>query len=155
MNKQAQLKALAKRMKPMHLKMAVAIAEGKNNQDAYIAAKGKAAKAIKNPRDAAYKIMQTNVDISIYAELSKECVVEKAQKRGLMTFEAKAHMLEDVMAILSKGCVDKDGNANIIDAAGLKGILGEHNKMTGDLAAVRTENLNKEATQEEWLDALT
>ena len=136
MTKPEQLKALAKRMKPMHVKMAIALSEGKNNQDAYIAAKGKAAKAIKNPRDAAYKIMQTNVDISIYAELSKECVVEVAQERGLMTFEDKALKLESLVATLSRVDADK----GVIDAANTIKALMAHNAMTGDLASIKTES---------------
>jgi len=42
MDKQAQLKALAKRMKPMHLKMAIALSEGKNQSEAYALAGGRA-----------------------------------------------------------------------------------------------------------------
>ena len=132
MDKTAQLKALAKRMKPMHLKMAVALAEGKNQTEAYVEAGGKG----KNPRDNASQMVSTNIDISIYAELSKECVVEAAQERGLWTLEKKAGLLEDI----ARALMAADGDKGMIDASNAIKAMAEHNRMTGDLAAIKTDN---------------
>lgn len=136
MNKAGQLKALAKRMKPMHVKMGIALGEGMKQLDAYVAAGGKG----KDPIKCASSMIKTNLDISIYAELSRDAIVEVAQERGLMTFEAKAAMLEDMALVLSKGCTDKDGNASIIDSGNATKALMAHNAMTGDLAAIKTDN---------------
>ena len=132
MDKQAQLKALAKRMKPMHLKMAIALGEGKNQTEAYIAAGGKA----KNKADGGHKTIASNCDISIYAEMAKVAVVEEAQERGVMTFQAKTDMLEEWMATLATA----NGDKGMIDAGNALKAMAEHNRMTGDLAAIKTDN---------------
>ncbi len=132
MNKQAQLKALAKRMKPMPLKMSIALSEGKSQRDAYIQAGGKGA----DPTKCACGMVQTNPDISIYVELAKVDVLEQAQERGLWSFEKKAGLLEKMVDILMAA----DGDKGMIDAGNALKAMAEHNRMTGDLAAIKTDN---------------
>ena len=141
MNKQAQLKALAKRMSPMHLKMAVAISEGQSSKGAYITAGGKG----KNPIQSASQMVLTNIDISIYAELSKETIVEVAQERGLATFEEKADLLWTIAqhnAGVAQNDTDKgeDEEIKMVDAKASISAIAAHNAMTGDLAAIKTDN---------------
>jgi hypothetical protein len=132
MDKQAQLKALAKRMKPMHVRMAIALGEGKKQHESYTIAGGTG----KDPIKCATGLIKTNPDISIYAELSKECVVEEARERGVWDMQKKTGLLEEWMGKLSAA----DGDKGMLDAANAIKAMAEHNRMTGDLAAIKTDN---------------
>lgn len=141
MDKPEQLKALAKRMKPAHLKMARALSEGKSRAEAYVAAGGKG----KEPPKLGSELILNNPDISIYAGLAKEIQAESAQKKGIATFEDKAALLWRIAqhnAGITQGDAGRGGDEEIkmVDPKAAISAMAELNKMTGDLAAIKTDN---------------
>jgi hypothetical protein len=153
MDKPAQLKALAKVMKPNHLKMAKALSEGKSQADAYRKSGGKGVDAYK----CACGLIKTNPEISRYSELSKEIQAESAQKKGIATFEDKAALLWHI-AQHNSGIAQNDTDAGdseeikMVDPKAAISAMAELNKMSGDLATVKSDvTVN---AQEDWLAQL-
>jgi hypothetical protein len=134
--KPEQLKALAKKMKPNHLKMAKALAQDKSQAKAYLAGGGTG----KDHSRLGNQLIINNPCISEYASLAKEMAAESAQEDGVATFAEKAKLL---MLIATKGtqaAFDKDGNEGLTDARAATGAIAELNKMSGDLASIKTES---------------
>jgi hypothetical protein len=138
MDKSQQLREMAKGMKAMHLKMARLMVDGSNQREAYEGAGGKG----KNPTKCSSDIIRTNPDIQYYIDLAKEIQAENAQRKGIATFEDKAELLWQI----AKDNSQDDTRASIA-------AMAELNKMSGDLAAIKSD-LTVNA-QEDWLAKLS
>lgn len=131
-----QLADLAQRMKPMHLKMATALADGKTQDESYVTAGGKG----KNPRKAASDLIRTNPDISTYVSTAKAIASLGSLEQLIGTVDQKRRMLWSTAQTCTKTWIDKDGNKRMFGASEAVRAIGELNKMDGDLAAIINKN---------------
>ena len=143
MTKPEQLKALAKKMKPNHLKMAKSKSEGNSNATAYRDAgyKGKDANAL------GCQLALTNPIIQQYADLAKEIQAESAQSKGIATLEQKTALLWKIAqhnaGIAQNDTDEGEGDSEeikMVDAKAAISAMAELNKMSGDLASIKTES---------------
>jgi len=124
-----QLLALADEMKPMHLRIARAMANGLSQYEAYREAGGRG----KDPRARASDLIRTNPNILKYVNLANRLAVESSQDELVATTTAKRKMLWD-LAIHTSNSKGNSFNPRAAIAA-----IAELNKMDGDLATIKTE----------------
>lgn len=141
-----ELADLAASMKPKHLLIAKALADGESQEAAYVAAGYKG----KNPNSDANNLITTNPSISKYVDLVKEIAALASLPKQIATAEQKRKMLWEI----AQRCVQeiepefagRGDNAQIVgftfNAKGAVSAIAELNKMDGDLAAIKTENKN-------------
>lgn len=139
-----QLKQLTETMKPMHLNMAIALAEGESQESAYKSAGGKG----KDARSCANKLISTNLSISQYVstvkaiaslESQEELIGTVSQKRQAL-WEVKQRCLDELKPVFEGYGEDKELMGYTFDARGVIGAISELNKMDGDLAAIVNKN---------------
>lgn len=139
-----QLEYLAEGMKPAHLKMALSLANGSSQAQAYKDSGGKG----KNPHKCGCDLIRTNPDIQRYADLAVKIASLQAQNALVGTLEQKRRALWDVtqrcMTEVEPKYVgqgeDRELVGYIFDSRGAIGAIAELNKMDGDLAAIQTNN---------------
>src|SRR5690554_1118369 len=86
-----QLSALGERMKPAHLKMAQALAEGKTQAAAYKISGGKG----KDPYKCGNDLIRINPDIQRFSDLAVKIATLESQAALVATKDQKRRMLWD------------------------------------------------------------
>lgn len=101
----AELELLAERMKPMHLDMAKALAEGHSQTEAYQIAGGTGS----DPRQSAYQMIFTNIYIGEYVDLAKKIASLEAVDHLEVTEARITRELAKIGFFNIKKLYDKDG----------------------------------------------
>ncbi|WP_339898268.1 hypothetical protein [uncultured Gilvimarinus sp.] len=139
-----QLEYLAEGMKPAHLKMALSLANGNSQAQAYKDSGGKG----KNPHKCGCDLIRTNPDIQHYADLALKIASIEAQgqlvgtldQKRRMLFEAAQRCLTEVEPKYVGQGEDRECLGYVFDSRGMVAAIAELNKMDGDLAAIQTNN---------------
>ncbi len=131
-----QITSLAKSLKPIHLKMAVSLAEGKTQDEAYIEAGGKG----KDPRSAASNLIKTNQNISSYISMAKAIACLTSLEQLIGTVDQKRRMLWATAQACAKTRTSQGGCEIVVSASGVVRAISELNKMDGDYAAIKTQS---------------
>lgn len=142
----AELSELASSMKANHLKAAIALADGKSQEEAYKLSGGKA----KDAYAGASEMIRLNPKISQYRELVQKIAAVGALPKQIATLEQKRAMLWDIanrcvqeVEPVYEGYGDsKELVGYAFDSRGAIGAVAELNKMDGHLAAIKTDNKN-------------
>ncbi len=134
-----QLDEIAATLKPMHLKMAQELLEGKTQEEAYISAGGKG----KTARQQSSHVIKNNPAILEYVSLVKKIAYESALPEQIATLEQKRELLWKIaqhcsdIALLK---VDNEGNeidTTMRNPVAAKEAIAELNKMDGHLATIK------------------
>lgn len=140
----AELDKLVAKMKPNHIKLAKALADGKSQAEAYkiSGGKGKDAKAL------GCQLILTNPNIEKYAELVQKIAHETSLPKQIATLEQKRDMLWRIANHCSAiAATPMDEDESIADDADLVirdprsaiAAVAELNKMDGHLAAIKND----------------
>ena len=131
----------ASKLKPMHLKIAQGLIDGKTQEKAYVDAGGKG----KDPIRCASEIISENPNISEYVLRFRKITQMKLLPKQIATFEQKKQMLWDAALHCSEKIVKgegEDADCAMRDPRAMRDMISELNKMDGDLKPVQTENLH-------------
>jgi hypothetical protein len=133
-------KVLAKRLGKKQLDFANLILEGKTSREAYRGAqyKAKAEKVV----DAAASQLLRNIKVTAYIDACQVEVAEKANEALEITVTAKKAILWGIAEACGKVQTDENNIDFIGNSRAAIAAIAELNKMDGDYAPIKTENLN-------------